>query len=308
MTGRLTTRFWIGAAAAFVAGTALAGQAAVQALPDGTIASDSSTTTSSTTTSSTTSTSTTSTSTTSTSTTLAPPVCSVLDAEVDGGTAVFTVGPAGCTGQVGPISFSTYALPGGWRQPYEAQILIAHAAGNGTSYGPGTYTLSAPIGDVCNWQSDLYRSPSDDQPPLVRLLGYDYVEGRVCDAGPSSSTPATVATSSTSEVRPTTTLAGTTTMATTSTSLVGNAGGAATTTSVATTTVATAPTQVRSGPPTVAAAPGLRGTTTSEPARSPRTGSLPSTGPSLVMGIVAIALAALVLGALMRRVAGSPRG
>src|SRR5215211_6973995 len=45
----------------------------------------------------------------------------ITTADVDGGTATFTIGPDGCTTQVGPISFSTYELPGGEMLPYEDQ-------------------------------------------------------------------------------------------------------------------------------------------------------------------------------------------
>src|SRR5262245_65489873 len=55
--------------------------------------------------------------------------CEIVDSEVDSELATFTVGPEGCTGEVGPISFSTYELPGGQILPYEDQVLIADAVG-----------------------------------------------------------------------------------------------------------------------------------------------------------------------------------
>src|SRR5215211_1604980 len=79
--------------------------------------------------------------------------CEIVDADVESGTAMFTVGPAGCSGEVGPISFSVYSLPSGEIEPYADQVLIAHADANGRSYGAGTYTLTASVGDALNWQA-----------------------------------------------------------------------------------------------------------------------------------------------------------
>jgi hypothetical protein len=115
--------------------------------------------------------------------------CQVIDADVEGGTAMFTVGPADCSGEVGPISFSTYLLPSGEIQPYADQVLIAHSDQNGRFYGAGTYTLTASIGDALNWQADLYMADSIGQAPQPNPLAVD------AQTGMTSSTPTTVASS-----------------------------------------------------------------------------------------------------------------
>ncbi len=115
--------------------------------------------------------------------------CEVIDADVEGGTAMFTVGPADCSGEVGPISFSTYLLPAGQIQPYAEQVLIAHSYQNGRFYGAGTYTLTASIGDALNWQADLYMANSIDRSPQPNPLAVD------AQTGMTSSTPTTVASS-----------------------------------------------------------------------------------------------------------------
>jgi hypothetical protein len=112
----------------------------------------------------------------------APPVaaaepCQIVDADVESGTAMFTVGPAGCSGEVGPISFSTYSLPSGEIEPYADQLLIAHSDANGRSYGAGTYTLRASVGDALNWQADLYMGASIDQPPQPDVITVDAQTG-----------------------------------------------------------------------------------------------------------------------------------
>jgi len=103
--------------------------------------------------------------------------CAIVDADVESGTAMFTVGPAGCTGEVGPISFSTYALPSGQIQPYADQVLIAHSDQNGRSYGAGTYTLTAALGETLNWQADLYLGDSIDVPPQPHPFAVDAQTG-----------------------------------------------------------------------------------------------------------------------------------
>ena len=113
--------------------------------------------------------------------------CAIVDADVESGTAMFTVGPADCTGQVGPISFSTYSLPSGQIQPYEDQRLIAHSAQNGRSYGAGTYTLTASLGAALNWQADLYMGGSIDQPPQPDTVAVD------AQTGVTSATETTIA-------------------------------------------------------------------------------------------------------------------
>ncbi|HZB41911.1 MAG TPA: hypothetical protein VE487_13155 [Ilumatobacter sp.] len=103
--------------------------------------------------------------------------CAIVDADVESGTAMFTVGPADCTGQVGPVSFSTYALPSGQIEPYADQVLIAHSDANGRFYGAGTYTLTASLGDALNWQSDLYLGDSDNRPPHPNNFAADAQTG-----------------------------------------------------------------------------------------------------------------------------------
>lgn len=110
--------------------------------------------------------------------------CSVVASTVVRGTATFTVGPQGCTGEVGPISFSTYSLPGGHVLPYADQVLFAHAAGNGASYGAGTYTLTAALPE-CSWQADLYWGVDQGYAPHKHPLagfnvGWDFAEGGGC--------------------------------------------------------------------------------------------------------------------------------
>ena len=113
--------------------------------------------------------------------------CQIVDADVESGVAMFTVGPADCSGEVGPISFSTYALPNGQIQPYADQTLIAHSDQNGRSYGAGTYTLTASLGEALNWQADLYMGNSIDQPPQPNALAVD------AQTGVTSATQTTIA-------------------------------------------------------------------------------------------------------------------
>lgn len=105
--------------------------------------------------------------------------CSLQASEVSGPSSSFTVGPEGCEGEIGPLSFSTFSLPGGIRAPYADQVLIAHAEGNGQSYGAGSYTLTATLGGACNWHSDLYYG-INEMPPFSGLIAYDYSEGNEC--------------------------------------------------------------------------------------------------------------------------------
>ena len=132
--------------------------------------------------------------------------CEITTADVDGGTATFTVGPDGCTTQVGPISFSTYELPGGEVLPYEDQVLIAHAAGNGSFYGAGSYTLTASLGDAINWQSDLYFGESDNQPPHPHMIDVDAQVGQVAPAS-GTVAPTTAPTTAPPTTTPQTTVA-----------------------------------------------------------------------------------------------------
>jgi hypothetical protein len=103
--------------------------------------------------------------------------CGIVDADVESGTAMFTVGPAGCTGEVGPISFSTYELPSGQLEPFAEQVLIEHSDANGSSYGAGTFTVTASLGAALNWQADLYMGDSIDQPPQPDVIAVDAQTG-----------------------------------------------------------------------------------------------------------------------------------
>lgn len=114
--------------------------------------------------------------------------CAVVASTVHGGTATFTVGPAGCTQATAPLSFSTYALPGGRMLPFADQVLFAHAAENGTTYLAGSYTLTAEL-PACSWQADLYLGPSQDFAPHVHPIngmnqGWDYAEDQSCVSPP----------------------------------------------------------------------------------------------------------------------------
>jgi hypothetical protein len=113
--------------------------------------------------------------------------CQIVDADVESGTAMFTVGPADCVGEVGPISFSTYALPNRQIQPYDEQVLIAHSDQNGRSYAAGTYTLTATVGEALNWQADLYMGDSIDVPPQPHTFAVD------AQTGITSATQTTIA-------------------------------------------------------------------------------------------------------------------
>jgi len=114
-----------------------------------------------------------------------PVACVMQSSEVVAGLAVFTVGPANCNIEIGPISFSTYDLPGGAAKPWSEQRWHSHSPENGRYYGPGTHQLSAPIGDLCNWQTDLYRGSGQGFAPHIHYLhglnvGWDLSEGNVC--------------------------------------------------------------------------------------------------------------------------------
>ena len=122
--------------------------------------------------------------------------CQVVVSTVVGGVATFTVGPRGCEGRTPPLSFSTYTLKDGLVQPFVSQVAFAHAAGNGTSYGVGSYTLEAEL-PTCNWQSDLYVGQSQLSAPHIHPIsgmnvGWDFREGNICApaAIPSPSAPA----------------------------------------------------------------------------------------------------------------------
>jgi LPXTG-motif cell wall-anchored protein len=124
--------------------------------------------------------------------------CGIVESDVDGGTATFTVGPDGCSPEVGPISFSTYELPSGQIMPYEEQVLIAHADGNGSMYGAGSYTLTASLGAALNWQADLYFGESDNQPPHPNMIAVDAQTGVV--AAPATTAPPSTAPATTIQV------------------------------------------------------------------------------------------------------------
>ena len=125
--------------------------------------------------------------------------CHVVASTVFGGVATFTVGPRRCEGQTPPLSFSTYTLKDGLVLPFTSQVAFAHAAGNGASYGAGSYTLVAALPE-CNWQSDLYLGASQPSAPHIHPIagmnvGWDFREGNVCASvatpspSPTSATP-----------------------------------------------------------------------------------------------------------------------
>src|SRR5450830_1218927 len=125
--------------------------------------------------------------------------CRVVASAVVGGVATFTVGPRGCEGQTPPLSFSTYTLKDGLIHPFTSQVAFAHAAGNGASYGAGSYTLVAALPE-CNWQSDLYIGASQPSAPHIHPItgmnvGWDFREGNVCASVPSPSPSPTSSTS-----------------------------------------------------------------------------------------------------------------
>lgn len=117
-----------------------------------------------------------------------PVACTIVDSDVESGTATFTVGPAGCSPEIGPISFSTYDLPGGQILPYSDQVLIDHADANGASYGAGSYTLTASLGQALNWQADLYFGDSDNQPPHPNMIDVDAQTGVVAETTTTTTT------------------------------------------------------------------------------------------------------------------------
>ena len=129
-----------------------------------------------------------------------PVACTIVDSDVESGTATFTVGPADCSPQVGPISFSTYDLPGGQILPYSEQTLIDHADTNGAFYGAGSYTLTASLGQALNWQADLYYGASDDQPPHPNMIDVDAQTGVVAE---TTTTTTSTTTSTTTTAPPT---------------------------------------------------------------------------------------------------------
>ena len=118
------------------------------------------------------------------------PACKITAASVHAATATFTVGSAGCTGTVGPISFSTYALPNGKILPYNKQVAIAHDPSNGSSYGEGTYTLNLTLNGAECWQSDLYYGNTVVTPPHKHTIAVDYKQG-ACSTTTTTTVPDT---------------------------------------------------------------------------------------------------------------------
>lgn len=111
--------------------------------------------------------------------------CVMEASAVTRGVAVFTIGPADCNVPLGPVSLSSYNLPGGFAKPWAEQQLHAHAPNNGGYYGAGTHTLWVSLEGLCNWQSDLYRGTGQDFAPHIHYLegvrvGWDVSEGNDC--------------------------------------------------------------------------------------------------------------------------------
>ena len=167
---------------------------------------------------------------------MVPMECALLAAGVERQTATFTIGPEGCEGEVGPISFSAFSLPGGMREPHEDQVLIAHHAANGAYYGAGSYELTVGMGTPCNWQTDLYYGVNL-MPTFRGLIAYDFDEREVCDEETTTTTSLVAAggatTTTTTTSVPARTVAQATTTTTTTTTTVAAVGGAAPSTSVA---------------------------------------------------------------------------
>ena len=205
--------------------------------------------------------------------------CELLAADVERHTATFTVGPEGCEGEVGPISFSAFFLPGGMREPYEDQVLIAHHESNGTFYGEGSYELTLDIGTPCNWQTDLYFGVNE-RPKFRFLIADDFDEREVC--AEETTTTTTIVDQSPAGAITTTTAVDdtggqtTTSTTTTTTTVVGESGGETTTTLAAS-----------AGP--------LPGQDTG--------GTLPLTGSSNTIVLALIAGALVCAGVLTRRLA-----
>lgn len=202
--------------------------------------------------------------------------CELLAAAVDRETATFTVGPEGCEGEVGPISFSAFFLPGGMREPHEDQVLIAHHQANGAMYGAGSYELTVSMGTPCNWQTDLYFGVNL-MPTFRGLIAYDFDEREVCQEETTTTTTSVGETTTTTTTTIPVQAAATTTTTTTTTTIVAAAGGAAPSTSVAS-----------AGPVPV---PRIDGRT------------LPSTGPSEVSVLALLAGILVAAGLFARRLA-----
>ena len=213
--------------------------------------------------------------------------CMILDADVDSGTATFTIGPDGCANPVGPVSFSTYELPSGQILPYAQQVLIAHAAGNGSSYGAGAYTLTASLGSALNWQADLYYGESDDQPPHPNMIDVDAQVGVV--AVTTTATPSTAPTTNATE----TTAPAANTPATTENQVASLTPSVSVATPTATVVLAPAP-------PAGSEVAGAQTTTTAPSV------ALPQTASSSTAALVAAAGALTVVGWACRRLTRRP--
>jgi LPXTG-motif cell wall-anchored protein len=202
--------------------------------------------------------------------------CVWVDALVVRGNATFTIGPAGCDGEVGPISFSAFELPDGNRLPLESQVLIAHHPDNGASYSEGLHSLTLDIGAPCNWQTDLYLGNSTAPVYGDMVMAADYLEGQVCEDETTTTTTTTEATEVDSGGPVTTD--------------VGQAGGATTTTVTTSAPTTTTATTTARTPTTTQSVGGAGGT-------------LPQTGPNETLMVSLLGGALVGLGALARRVA-----
>jgi uncharacterized repeat protein (TIGR01451 family) len=95
-----------------------------------------------------------------------------------GSTATLVVPANACPVEV---SFSSYALPGGFIEPFDQQVLEDNVT---NTYGPGTYTLTVDLPQGCGWQTDLYVGPVIVTPPHTGvLIDADFLEGTACNPG-----------------------------------------------------------------------------------------------------------------------------
>ena len=83
------------------------------------------------------------------------------------------------------VSFSSYVLPLGEYQPYEAQELFDNVT---ATYLPGTYQVTVDVGHPCGWQVDLYVGsvlwpliPNIGHPPTRQIDVSGNATGEPCE-------------------------------------------------------------------------------------------------------------------------------
>ncbi|HEX9679038.1 MAG TPA: hypothetical protein VGA08_00235 [Candidatus Saccharimonadales bacterium] len=94
---------------------------------------------------------------------------------VEGGTATFTIWNDACDEVV---SFSSYDLPGGFKLPYEDQVLFDNLTRTVSAGQHYVWEINLPD---CNWQTDLYWGEAQDHAPHPTLL--KTLEGKTFDGG-----------------------------------------------------------------------------------------------------------------------------